>query len=55
MPANGKVTDTNGSAFAPTGKGEKNFMKIFKKTAVDVIVFLAISIGYILQVSIKYT
>lgn len=53
MTANGKLYNmSNGKTFAHAGKMHPTALSIFLKTVTDVLIFLGVSIGFIVQVSI---
>lgn len=52
MTANGKIYDmTNEKPFAHAGKMHPTALSIFLQTVTDVLIFLGLSIGIIVQVS----
>lgn len=55
MTANGKIYEmTNGKSFGHAGKMHSAPFSIFLKTLTDVLIFLGLSIGFIVQVSFFY-
>lgn len=55
MTVNGKIYDmSNEKQFGHAGKMHPTALSIFLKTVTDVLIFLGVSIGIIVQVSIPF-